>query len=73
MRNIARSTTIVMIKRLVAVGLIFASTVLFAASYYTARPDDPKAIYLTPESYPVKGDGVADDTAGLQQAIDKVQ
>ena len=62
-----------MIKTLVAVGLIFASTVLFAASYYTARPDDPKAIYLTPESYPVKGDGVADDTAGLQQAIDKVQ
>lgn len=62
-----------MTKTPVAVGLIFASTVLFAASYYTERPDDPKAIYLTPESFPVKGDGVADDTAGLQQAINKVQ
>jgi hypothetical protein len=73
LRNIACSTTIVMTKTLVAVGLISASTVLFAASYYTARPDDARAIYLTPESFPVKGDGVADDTAGLQQAINKVQ
>jgi Pectate lyase superfamily protein/SMP-30/Gluconolactonase/LRE-like region len=42
-------------------------------SYYSSRPGDPKAIYLTPDKFPVKGDGVADDSAGLQQAIDTVQ
>src|ERR1017187_7764310 len=43
------------------------------ASYYTLRLDDPKAVYLTPDTFPVRGDGLADDTAALQQAIDKVQ
>jgi len=32
-----------------------------------------KAIYLTPDSFPVKGDGTADDSQALQQAIDRVQ
>jgi len=43
----------------------------WAASYYTIRPDDPKAVYLTKDNFPVRGDGVADDTAAIQQAIDK--
>jgi hypothetical protein len=42
-------------------------------SYYTSRLEDTKAIYLTPGKFPVKGDGVADDSATLQQAIDTVQ
>ena len=46
---------------------------LFATSYYSARLDDPKAIYLTPDNFPVKSDGVADDSAALQQAINTVQ
>lgn len=46
---------------------------LFATSYYSARLDDPKAIYLTQDNFPVKGDGVADDSAALQQAINTVQ
>jgi Pectate lyase superfamily protein/SMP-30/Gluconolactonase/LRE-like region len=46
---------------------------LFAVSYYPARVDDPRAVYLTPDNFPVKGDGIADDTAALQQAINKVQ
>ena len=46
---------------------------LFAVSYYPARLDDPRAVYLTPDNFPVKGDGIADDTAALQQAINKVQ
>jgi len=33
----------------------------------------PRAFYLTSDNFPVKGDGVADDSAALQQAIDKVQ
>jgi sugar lactone lactonase YvrE len=45
---------------------------LNAASIYTTRLDDPAAVYLTPESFPVRGDGVADDSDAVQQAIDKV-
>ena len=35
---------------------------LWGASYYTVRLDDPKAVYLTRENFPVRGDGIADDT-----------
>jgi sugar lactone lactonase YvrE len=42
-------------------------------SFYTTRLDDPQAVYLTPEHFPVKGDGIMDDTDALQQAINKIQ
>jgi hypothetical protein len=42
-------------------------------SYYPSRLNDPKAVYLTPDNFPVKADGIADDSATLQQAINKVQ
>jgi sugar lactone lactonase YvrE len=45
----------------------------FADSFYTKRPDDPKAVYLTPDQFPVHGDGLADDSEALQNAINKVQ
>jgi hypothetical protein len=44
-----------------------------SSSYYTVRLDDPKAVYATRDRFGVVGDGVADDTAGLQKAIDAVQ
>ena len=47
--------------------LTFASAPpLFAGSYYPARLNDARALYLTPDAFGVKGDGVADDSAGVQ-------
>lgn len=53
--------------------LISAAASAQGASYYTVRPDDPKAVYLTRDRFGVRGDGIADDSAGIQQAIDTVQ
>jgi hypothetical protein len=50
-----------------------ATSVPAETSYYTERLDDPSAVYLTSEKFPVHADGVADDSEALQQAIDKVQ
>src|SRR5579872_7134088 len=52
-------------------GLLLAASPLWAASYYPVRLDDPKAIYLTSDQFPIQGDGTADDTAAIQQAIDQ--
>ena len=49
------------------------AAVAWPASYYTQRPNDAGAVLLTAERFAVKGDGVADDTAALQQAINQVQ
>jgi hypothetical protein len=43
----------------------------FAASVFTARPDDPGAVYLTSQEFGVRGDGTADDSAAIQAAVDK--
>ena len=42
-------------------------------SYYPLRPSDPSAVYLTKDNFPVHADGVTDDSAALQSAIDKVE
>jgi sugar lactone lactonase YvrE len=55
---------------IVSLGIAFPS---FGASFYPGRLDDPKAVYLTPDRFPVRGDGKADDSAAIQAAIDKVQ
>jgi sugar lactone lactonase YvrE/polygalacturonase len=47
------------------IPLLALAVALPAASYYTVRLDDPKAVYLTR--------GAGDDSDALQQAIDKVQ
>ena len=44
-----------------------------AASFYPQRPTDPQAVYVTRDNFAVAGDGITDDTAALQQAIDRAQ
>jgi hypothetical protein len=58
---------------LAAVALLSMAVPLLATSYYPARPNDAKAVYLSGDNFPVKGDGIADDSAVLQQAINKVR
>ena len=55
--------------------LILASAlpVLGSSSFYPVRLQDEKAVYLTPDKFSIVGDGVADDSAAIQQAIDQVQ
>lgn len=62
-----------MMKKLIIAVTLLTVVPLFAASYYSARLDDAKAVYLTPNNFPVKGDGIADDTAALQRAINQIQ
>ena len=45
----------------------------YATSFYPVRLDDPNAVYLTPDKFPVRADGVTDDADALQQAINKTQ
>jgi hypothetical protein len=52
-------------------GMIVAAVPAWTASFYTVRLDDARAVYLTKDSFPVHADGVTDDTAAIQQAIDK--
>ena len=54
-----------------AVLLTMAVLAAHAASYYPERLNDPKAVYLTPETFPVHADGKADDSDAIQAGIDR--
>src|SRR5580698_10521221 len=62
-------------KKMVLAFVVFFSIALplSGASYYPLRLEDAKAVYLTKDKFPVRGDGVADDSDSIQQAINKVQ
>ena len=44
-----------------------------SSSIYPRRLRDPQAVYLTPDRFPVRADGKADDSAAIQQAINRVE
>ena len=46
---------------------------LASQSYYPVKLDDPAAVYLTKDNFPVHADGVTDDSEAIQAAIDKVE
>ena len=50
---------------------LLAAAPLSASSYYTARLNDAKAVYLTRDQFGVRSDGVDGDTAGIQKAINR--
>lgn len=52
--------------------LAFAAPAMQGQSVYTLRPSDPSAVYLERGSFGAVADGVADDTAAIQAAIDHV-
>ncbi|MBN1509035.1 MAG: SMP-30/gluconolactonase/LRE family protein [Sedimentisphaerales bacterium] len=57
---------------LILTGIILSPGLLSGASFYPERLDDPAATYLMRKDFPLHGDGIGDDSAALQQAIDKV-
>ncbi|MGH8174727.1 MAG: glycosyl hydrolase family 28-related protein [Steroidobacter sp.] len=61
-------------KSCILLALFLSAASAFAGpSIFTTRPEDARAVYLTPTRFAVKADGVADDTAAVQAAIDRVQ
>ena len=57
----------------IAVTLPVAIPRFASSSYYPARLDDAKAVYLTHDRFPVYADGLAGASDVIQQAINKVQ
>lgn len=59
-------------RTILLVFLFGVSLPLLAASRYPLRLDDPTAVYLTSDRFPVSADGIADDSSAIQAAIDAV-
>lgn len=61
--------------RALFLALVFALASQIAhastASVFTVRPDDPAAVTLSAPDFQIRGDGVADDSAAIQAAVDK--
>ena len=68
-------------KKVLLSGLLIIFTVLLYAqpssekskSVYTLKPNDPEAVFFTPENFNIKADGKMDVSEALQSAINKVK
>jgi sugar lactone lactonase YvrE len=58
---------------LTVLAIFLLSRPCLAASIYPSRLNDPAAVYLTAGDFPVHADGIQDDSAAVQAAIDKLQ
>jgi hypothetical protein len=58
---------------LAAMLLLGISAPALAASVFTTKPDDPKAVILTAREFGAQGDGKGDDSAAIQAALDKAE
>ena len=56
---------------LLAIAALTLASPAAAQSVFTTRLDDPAAVYLTPEAFGARGDGVADDSVAIQKGIDQ--
>jgi len=54
-------------------AVCFAAPVFAASSVFTARLDDPRAVYLDAPELGAQGDGQADESGRIQAAIDKAE
>jgi hypothetical protein len=61
-------------KRLLSAMLLLGvSSTAPAASVFTTRLDDPKAVFVTAQEFGAVGDGKADDSAAIQAALNKAE
>jgi hypothetical protein len=58
---------------LLAILLHGLCSATFAASTITTRLDDPSAVYLSASEFGAHADGIGDDSAAIQAAIDKAE
>ena len=56
-----------------SVATLVAAKPSKSESVYKSRPNDPEAIYFTPENYPITADGKTDVSDALQQAVNDVK
>jgi sugar lactone lactonase YvrE len=66
-------TSFTKINVLLIAVLLYSASAAAAASVFTTRLDDPKAVYLSAPPFNVHADGSTDSSAAIQAAIDQAE